>query len=438
MGRKRRIGLMAGILSIVVAGCGGSTSKKLTPETPATDEKPVSENPDKEKTDEDGVAAQDDIIEMNDMTQGVFQQNATDFSIKLFQKSVKESENSMISPASVMLALTMTENGAKGDTLAQMQELLGADLSLEEWNEALSSWQQTLPSSEDAAFRMANSIWIKDEDSLTVEEDFLQKNTQYYDAQVYKALFDESTLGDINKWVEENTDGMIEKIMDKIDKSAKMYLINAVTFDAKWQAEYNAQQVHQAAFTRADGEAQQVDMMYSEEWSYLQDENATGFVKPYMEGYSFVALLPKKGMTEEEYIEGMTGEQVLTCYQNAENCTVETALPKFTAEYNILLNDPLKSLGMLDLFDPDQADLTGLGQSKDGNLYVNRVLHKTYIAVDELGTKAGAVTAVEVSGESATEVEEVKQVYLDRPFVYAIVENETGIPLFLGTVQEIK
>ncbi|MDD4657811.1 MAG: serpin family protein, partial [Eubacteriales bacterium] len=161
--------------------------------------------------------------------------NTADFSLELFKKTSSEEKNSLISPLSVLLALAMTANGADTQTLSEMETVLGGDIGLEELNEYLFSYVQNLPRDKKARVDIANSIWFQeDEDQLLVERDFLQKNADYYNAAAYKSPFDGQTLKDINNWVKENTDGMIDKILDQISPAAVMYLINAVVFDAQW------------------------------------------------------------------------------------------------------------------------------------------------------------------------------------------------------------
>ena len=161
-----------------------------------------------------------------------FKNSSADFAIRLFQKTRDDSKNSLISPLSVMLALSMTANGAKGETLAQTESLLGGDIPMETLNEYLYSYINALPSEKTAKLNVANSIWFRD-NGFTAEKAFLQKNADYYGAAVYKSAFDVKTLRDINNWVKKNTDGMIEKIIDDLDPDAVMYLINTVLFDAE-------------------------------------------------------------------------------------------------------------------------------------------------------------------------------------------------------------
>ena len=349
-----------------------------------------------------------------------FKNGAADFAVRLFQTTWEEGKNSLISPLSVMLALSMTANGAKGETLAQMEALLGGDIPIGELNEYLHAYVGSLPSSEKAKLTLANSIWFKDS-GFTVEEDFLQRNADYYGAAA---------------WVKENTDGVIDKIVDQMDPYAVMYLVNTVLFDAEWQNIYRKHEVRDGTFTAIDGAKRTVSMMCSNESLYLDDGKATGFLKPYKNGYSFAALLPNEGVALDDYIASLTGEGFLTTVKNAKEGPVEAAMPKFSYDYGIEMSDALKALGMTVPFDAELAVFSGLGHSSDGNIYISRVLHKAYIAVDEKGTKAGAATAIEAPAAGVWE--DRRRVILDRPFVYAIIDNAAGLPIFIGAVTDIQ
>ena len=368
-----------------------------------------------------------------------FAQSQMRLAVDLFQASALESkdENVLISPLSIQLALAMTANGADGNTKAEMEALLGGDISLEDLNEYLYSYVNNLPSAEKYKLQIANSIWFRDDEGrLQVEKDFLQKNADYYGAQAYKAAFDDQTLKDINNWVKDHTDGMIDSILDQIDDDAVMYLINALVFDAEWQHVYDKSDVYKGKFTNIDGTEKQVDMMHSEETVYLQDENATGFMKPYSGSkYSFAALLPNEGVDINEYIAGLTGEKLMKTLNTPQLGMVMATLPKFSYEYELTMNDVLKELGMPTAFNETKADFSKLGESSRGNIFIGEVLHKTFISVDELGTKAGAVTKVEMKDESAPMSEWV--VNLNRPFVYMIIDNESKLPVFIGLVAAI-
>ena len=363
-----------------------------------------------------------------------FKNSSADFAIRLFQKTRDDSKNSLISPLSVMLALSMTANGAKGETLAQTESLLGGDIPMETLNEYLYSYIKALPSEKTAKLNVANSIWFRD-NGFTAENTFLQKNADYYGAAVYKSAFDVKTLRDINNWVKKNTDGMIEKIIDDLDPDAVMYLINTVLFDAEWENIYKKDEVRDGTFTALDGTKRTASMMYSAEHLYLDDGKAIGFIKPYRNGYSFVALLPNEDISLSDYAASMTGKSFADTIKNAEDVPVEAAMPKFSYDYDIEMSGALKALGMTKPFDAAKADFSALGSSDSGNIFISRVLHKAYIAVDGKGTKAGAATAVETNLMSDTVG--IYRVTLDRPFVYAIIDDATGLPVFIGTVTDI-
>lgn len=363
-----------------------------------------------------------------------FKNSSADFAIRLFQKTRDDSKNSLISPLSVMLALSMTANGAKGETLTQTESLLGGDIPMETLNEYLYSYIKALPSEKTAKLNIANSIWVRD-NGFTAEKAFLQKNADYFDAAVYKSAFDVKTLRYINNWVKKNTDGMIEKIIDDIDPDAVMYLINTVLFDAEWENIYKKDEVRDGTFTALDGTKRTASMMYSAEHLYLDDGKAIGFIKPYRNGYSFVALLPNEDISLSEYAASMTGKSFADTIKNAEDVPVEAAMPKFSYDYDIEMSGALKALGMSLPFDPEKADFSALGYYESGNIFISRVLHKAYITVDEKGTKAGAATAADIKATSDTGG--LYSVTLDRPFVYAVIDDACGLPVFIGAVTDI-
>lgn len=372
-------------------------------------------------------------------TDDLFITAQADFAVRLFQNSLEEGKNSLISPLSVMLALSMTANGAAAETREEMEKLLGGGMPLEELNKYLYSYVNGLPSDSKYKLHIANSIWFRDEeDCLQVKKDFLQINADYYHAAAYKADFNDSqTVRDINQWVERNTGGMIDRIVNQIGRDTMMYLINALAFDAQWQEIYEKEQISDGSFSAASGEIRTVRMMRSIESLYLNDGKAIGFIKNYQDGkYSFAALLPNKEISIGDYIQSLTGEKLLQTIKNAESVLLSAVMPKFSYDYEITMNHALMALGMHTAFDSDRADFSKLGQSSWGNIYIGEVLHKTFISVDELGTKAGAVTKVEMKAEGAVMPE--KCVILDRPFVYMIIDNETGVPIFIGTVTDLQ
>lgn len=360
--------------------------------------------------------------------------DATDFALRLF-RAASNGDNTLLSPLSVLCALAMTANGADGQTRAQMEAVLG--MTVEKLNFYLYSYLNSLPQGDKYKLSLANSIWFTDDEAFRVNRDFLQANADYYGADIYKTPFDQQTLKDINNWVKAKTDGMIPKALDQIPPAAIMYLINALAFDAEWAATYEKHQVRDGIFTKEDGTRQNAEMMYGTERKYLRDENATGFIKYYSgHKYAFVALLPDEGVSLTEYINSLDGAALNALLSNAESTTVETAIPKFEVEYGTELSAVLKRMGMTDAFDPMNADLSKIGASAQ-NLFISSVIHKTHIQVGEQGTKAGAVTVVEIKANSIAPPTEVKQVYLDRPFVYMLIDCETNVPFFIGTMTDV-
>lgn len=363
---------------------------------------------------------------------------AADFSVRLFKTSMEEGKNTLISPLSVLYALAMTSNGADGETLTQMEKVLGMDV--DNLNSYMLAYLELLPESKDYKMSLANSIWFKDDPNFAVEQSFLQTNADYYGTGAYKAAFDEGTRNDINNWVEEHTDGMIPEILDEIPDEAIMYLVNALAFDAKWADEYEEHQIREGRFTMEDGIRQDVDMMHSEEHTYLEDDMATGFIKYYKDRkYAFVAMLPNEGVSVSRYVDSLTGEHLRELLNNPLDVTVFASIPKFETEYDIEMSEVLQEMGMTDAFDWRVADFSRLGTyNVDGmNICISRVLHKTFISVSEQGTRAGAATAVEMVAEGAMEIVEFKEVVLDRPFVYMLIDCETNLPFFIGTMMNV-
>ena len=375
-----------------------------------------------------GIKANEVIIDVDLNGRGSVA--VTDFAVSLFQKSMKKGENSLISPVSVLYALAMAANGAVGEARTQMEDVLGMPVG--ELNEYLHTWMKSL-SVEGKKYKLtlANAIWFKDVESFTVNQDFLQANADYYGAGIYKAPFDQRTCNDINNWVREHTDHMIDGIIHEIPSDTVMYLVNALAFDAEWKAIYKERAVREGIFTAESGAEQQVEFMYGDLYEYLEDELATGFVKEYAEGsYIFVAMLPNEGVSVVEYVESLTGEHLQELLAEPQRIKVHTSLPKFETEFSVELSDALKSMGMET---PFLKGMEGVGTStEDIYMAISKVLHKTFIAVDEKGTKAGAVTAVSMIPSSGGP-SDYKEVYLDRPFVYMIVDPINNVPIFIGS-----
>lgn len=354
---------------------------------------------------------------------------AADFALGLFRACLEEGENTLVSPLSVLSALTMTANGAEGETRTQMETVFGTTL------EQLNPYLYNCLDSQSGELKLANSLWFLDSPGLTVEKDFLETNANYYRAEIYKTPMDGGTLKDINGWVSEKTDGRIPEILETLSPDTVMVLLNALAFEAEWEQVYEEHQVREGTFTTEDGQTRTVEMMSSEEFAYLEDENATGFLKYYNgRRYAFAALLPNEGVSVSEYVSSLTGAGLQELLGNPRDIPTYVKLPKFETEYSADLSEILGGMGMTDAFDPGLADFSRMGSAEE-NIYISQVLHRTFLSVAEQGTQAGAATAV-VMASGATRIEEYREVTLDRPFVYLLIDCEENLPFFIGALME--
>lgn len=369
-----------------------------------------------------------------------------DFSVNIFKEStmsdITSGKNVLISPQSIITAMSMATNGASGNTLEQLENTMYGGITIEEYNKYMQDYSGRLTADRDVAFYLANSIWIKDDDSLAVKDEFLQTCKAYYNSEVYKEPFDGGTTGKINGWASENTNHMIDSVIDQIPEEAMMYLINATSFEGEWLVQYKDTQINEnGIFTNAVGNEEKVIMLNSSEGYYLQDDMARGFIKYYKGGnYAFVGMVPNEGITIEEYVSKLDGKKLIETYNNRSylgDGNVIVTMPEFTYEYDREMSNDFKALGATDAFEGDKADLSAMAHSDAGNLYISRVLHKTYIQHDRNGTKAAAVTTVEIDNETCAAPCEVEIVTLDRPFYYAIIDCKTGLPVFMGVVNSV-
>lgn len=351
-----------------------------------------------------------------------------DFALRLFRQSGQAGKNTLISPFSVLAALGMTANGAAGSTLAEMETTFG----MERINVNNLFYHYRALTAE-GPLKLANAVWYNGASGFEPKQAFLQANADYYGAGAYRAPFDESTRSQINDWVKTHTDGMIPEILDEITDDAAMYLVNALAFQAKWRYPFVKDATKKGTFTREDGVEQTVDFMHGSGDYYLENDKATGFIKFYADTeYDFVALLPKEGVTVADLVASLDGKTFREWMKNRIAVdSVTVACPRFKCEFSADLAGALADMGMPEAFS-ERADFTAIGSVTQGDLYISRVLHKTYIEVDEAGTKAAAATAVETMYGGG--IVEHREVRLDRPFLYLIRHN--GVPLFFGALMD--
>lgn len=343
-------------------------------------------------------------------------------------------KSSLVSPLSIITALGMTADGAAGNTKAQFEKLFG--MTTEQLDAVMSYYYGQLKSSEKVKFNYANSIWYTSREDIKVLDSYLSRVLGAYAPQLYTVNFrDAATVGKINSWVDEHTDGMIKKIVEDLDPATLMVLMNALVFDAKWADPYEDIFCYDRTFTSYNGVKKSVPTLNSSEYMYLTINDATGFAKNYEGGdYKFVALLPDAGVDVYDFVNSLNGETLMKALNNVSYERVITSMPKFKYDYDITLNEALGSLGLKDAF-TDHADFTEMIEG--GGIKISKVIHKTHIEVDNAGTKAAAVTAVIMEATSAGPIGQPKSVIIDRPFVYFIVDSEYNLPVFMGIVTEI-
>lgn len=357
------------------------------------------------------------------------------FSYELFSKSL-DMTNPVMSPVSAYLAMSMVGIGAQGETGEEFQSVFGEGKTL-----ISDELMDKLPvDKENMVVNIANSAWV-DED-LVADEAWVTTVDEYFQSEIYQTeLAGRKTMGAINGWVEDKTEGLIKSILDKpLNEAARLAVINAIYFNGKWETPFRAESTRQEEFTKGDGSKVQTDMMngYYEYFPYLKNDTMDGVVLPYLEdSYVFVALKPTAGQTVREMYESLTPEGLEEMLDGQEETLMNVKLPKFSVEYDKILNEDLIGMGLTTAFSPTEANFSGLGKSVDGMpLYIDIVRQKAVIIVDEKGTEAAAVTAVEAAAGSAMPVDEPLDVFFDEPFLYMIYDTETEVPLFMGILDE--
>lgn len=356
--------------------------------------------------------------------------------LNLLRNVEAENGNILVSPISLARPLAVLATGAKGETLNQIEGVLGTTASgmTDSQLKALAdSWN-----GDGDTFTLADSLWLNR--TFRPREQFIASAEEDFGAEVFDRDFDQATLTEINSWVNEHTKGMIPSILDDISPDAALYVIDACAFDGQWEEPYEESQVRPGDFTTVDGATQQVDLMWEDDApGYLEDDWCTGFMKSYGDDrFKFVGLLPKEGSTVADLVGTIHGEQLADLVRMGGSGEATTALPKFDGEYTMTLNDALQRLGMTDAFDPDRADFSGIAEDPSAGMpYIGKVLQKTFVEVSEAGTKAAAATSVEIETTALAPEGEAREVVLDRPFLYLIVDAEANAPLFMGTVGSI-
>ena len=351
----------------------------------------------------------------------------TRFGFKLLQdlRGRDSGGNIFISPLSISIALTMTYNGAVGETERAMAEVLEIDaLDLSTINNANKALRDSLGPK--VQISIANSIWSRQ--GIEFNPEFLDRNRVFFGAEIASLDFNSPQATHIiNEWVDTNTNGKIEKIVDRIDPQTLLFLINAIYFKGSWQDEFDKSMTRPGTFHLPNGSEKRVQMMRREgEYPYFHGENFEATSLPYGDGrMSMYIFLPNRNSNLNKFLRDLTAENWEQWIPQLQDRRQTMMLPRFKLEYEVRLNDTLEALGMGIAFGGG-ADFSGMGPS----LFISEVRHKTFVEVNEEGTEAAAVTAV-------TGVKSLPPAFrVDRPFFFAIYDTETETILFMGTVTE--
>ena len=371
-------------------------------------------------------------VELNKKAAEILQADRQ-FAFELFKEihALSDAENLMISPLSTSYALGMTLNGANGTTKDAFRDVLHFnDLTDQEVNESYQDLMaQLVTLDKEVQFSIANSIWYKL--GYNVLEAFITTNQEYFDAAVEELDFsDPGAVDIINGWIEEKTNDKIKDMLDYIPGDAVMYLINAIYFNANWKYQFDPEETFEDVFKLEGGGTHQADFMQIEgSFSYTSQENFEAVELPYGDSaFSMVVLLPKPGVSIAALVEALDAESWDSWLNAAYPANVLIQLPKFKYDFKSLLNDPLTDLGLGIAF-TESADFSNI--TPGGGIYISRVIHQTFIDVNEEGTEAAAATIVEMIETSAPQIIQFRA---DKPFLYMIKENSTGALLFMGKV----
>lgn len=361
------------------------------------------------------------------------------FSYEIFRQTIEsdDSENVFISPLSVSMALGMTLNGAEGETEQAMKEVLHLqDMDMPDINESYASLTKLLTEADPRVdMKMANSIWIRE--GFPVEEEFKENCREFFEARIESLDFSDPSAPDIiNQWVSDNTEQFIEEIIEgSIPADVIMYLINAIYFKGDWQYQFDPEETDSKPFTLEDGTPTETDMMMQENdlAAHLSDEVQL-LDLPYGDSlFTMTLMMPgDEQQSIDDFIQNDLNAENMDRWLSEMSVTeTNIELPKFELEYEIMMTDILKIMGMEHAFIPNEADFSGI--NPDEELFIDKVKHKSFVTVDEEGTEAAAVTSVSVGVTSAGP--QTRTLKFNRPFVFTIRERTSGTILFMGVMK---
>lgn len=349
-----------------------------------------------------------------------------------------EDGNVFVSPVSLLMALSMLQNGAKGETRDEILKTIHLKgMNEETINRANASLLKYLQrSNEELTLKTANSLWLNN--SYTLQDAFKSVTRDYYSADTEEIDISNSKSADrINEWVNDSTEGKIKKMVEApLDSDLVMYLMNAVYFKGSWTYPFNEEMTEDGEFHLEGGSETTVPFMtLYESLPYFENEQFQAVSLPYGDDGKMTmdVFVPKEGQDTESFLKSWTSENWSKWNGSFETAPGSIRMPKFQIDYDADMKDPLKELGMQKAFGGGEADLSLLVQEEKDRLFVSEVNQKTYLSIDEKGTEAAGVTSVTVSVESAPSGEPFEMA-ADKPFFITIRDTEADVLLFVGKI----
>lgn len=366
------------------------------------------------------------------------------FALELFRTLTEDNStgNIFISPFSISSALAMVFLGTKGDTAAQLSKAFHFDAIEDVHSRFQSLNAEVSKRGASHTLKLANRLY--GEKTYDFLPEFLASTQKMYGADLAPVDFQHASDDArkvINKWVKDQTEGKIPELLAAgvVDSMTKLVLVNAIYFKGMWKDKFRKQDTTDAPFRLNKKDTKTVKMMYQKKKlpiGYIQDLNCKVLELPYQgEELSMVILLPEDIEDESTGLKKIEEQLTLeklhewTKREHLENIDVHVKLPRFKLEESYTLNSNLGRLGVQDLFSNGKADLSGMSGSRD--LFISKIIHKSFVEVNEEGTEAAAATGgIAVFAMLLPE----EEFTVDHPFLFFIRHNPTANVLFLGRV----
>ena len=364
------------------------------------------------------------------------QENLLKAGFDLFKVNIHNEGNVMMAPYATLMAMGTLQNGASGATLSEMQKVLKG-MSLADVNNGYAALNKKLQKTGETPFEIKNSIWLKRGEDFTPTDYFLKANATYYGADLMMADFSKKyTLKKMEEWLKINTGNKRSGQAEVLDAQSAIVLMSTSNFASTWEVPYEKGSVLGGNFKLKEGKTKETKYIYSKE-NYLQTKEVEGFIKPYAGGkLSFVAIRPIGDLSIYEYIRNLESEAFQDIIQSKSTQQAIVGLPKFTYESRISLKEGLNALGVALAFEADEADFSKLFATNRTRLYLTQVLQHHVIQVDENGTSVNRDVVGDITEKSTHKQETETTIVMDSPFLYAIIDNETKLPLIMGIVAE--